>query len=357
MPHRYRSLSAGLALVIGLAGCTPVIEAWRDVSGIAKNDPDPENAPFTRNLAEAEAGPYPNLASVPPPPTRATTAAEREKLTQSLVADRAAAEAAAGTRPPVTARARRTSEAPAIAAAPATAPSAATAAPRLAYAGPAEPSVAVAAAPAPSKTATGKAAAGEPRAGPSQTSRRRPGEAAEASPRNSNLEVPELRSLPEPEAARPAPPPAGVAPAARVPVAVGPPPAALASVMPAAPPPVPDLAPPPPPTTGKQATTRAPGLMTVARLAGAGGGRDQAEIAKVAALYKEQPGRVRVVGYAAAPAAGGDPLASYQAALDRAQTVAKGLAAAGIPASKIQTEATPAAATGGALRVEIQFGP
>ena len=34
-------------------------------------------------------GNYPNLATVPPPPTRAMTATEREKLTQSLVADRA----------------------------------------------------------------------------------------------------------------------------------------------------------------------------------------------------------------------------------------------------------------------------
>src|SRR5205807_87560 len=35
-----------------------------------------------------EASDYPNLATVPPPPVRALTAAEREKLTQSLIADR-----------------------------------------------------------------------------------------------------------------------------------------------------------------------------------------------------------------------------------------------------------------------------
>src|SRR5260370_13151049 len=96
---RRGAAAAGLALVIALGACTPAIETWREVSGVAKNDPDPVNAPFTRNLAAGETAPYPNLASVPPPPTRATTTAERQKLAQSLIADRAATEAAAGPRP------------------------------------------------------------------------------------------------------------------------------------------------------------------------------------------------------------------------------------------------------------------
>src|SRR5438067_4807247 len=87
-------LALSIALVLG--GCAPV-DAWRSLSGVDKNDPDPQTAPFTGNLAAGEAAPYPNLASVPPPPTRATTTAEREKLTQSLIADRNAAEAAGGT--------------------------------------------------------------------------------------------------------------------------------------------------------------------------------------------------------------------------------------------------------------------
>src|ERR1051326_9151162 len=82
------------ALAIALSGCG-AIDTWRSVSGVAKNDPDPQTALFAGNLAASEAAPYPNLASVPPPPTRATTAAERQKLAASLVADRAAAEAAA----------------------------------------------------------------------------------------------------------------------------------------------------------------------------------------------------------------------------------------------------------------------
>ena len=84
-----------------------------------------------------------------------------------------------------------------------------------------------------------------------------------------------------------------------------------------------------------------------------------AEIARVAALYKDQPGGVRVIGYAAGPAIGGaiggEPLALYQEALDRAQAVATALTAAGIPAGKIQTEAAPAAGARAAGRVDIQF--
>src|SRR5207249_10354466 len=89
------SVIAGcLALALALGGCGAV-DAWRSVSGIAKHDPDLESALFTGNLAASEVAPYPNLASVPPPPSRATTTAERQKLTESLVLDRAATAAAA----------------------------------------------------------------------------------------------------------------------------------------------------------------------------------------------------------------------------------------------------------------------
>src|SRR5215467_4291131 len=78
---------AVLAVALGLAACNPV-ETWRDWTGASRNDPDPETTRNTQNLAAGEAADYPNLASVPPPPNRALTAAEREKLTQSLIADR-----------------------------------------------------------------------------------------------------------------------------------------------------------------------------------------------------------------------------------------------------------------------------
>jgi outer membrane protein OmpA-like peptidoglycan-associated protein len=86
-------------------------------------------------------------------------------------------------------------------------------------------------------------------------------------------------------------------------------------------------------------------------------GQDRAEIERVAGLYRANPGTVRVIGYAAAPAAGvgRDPLGSYHAALDRAQAVARALAVAGIPANKIQTEAAPTAGARALGRVEIQL--
>src|SRR5215467_13733425 len=80
-------LAVVLGVAFGLAACNPV-QTWRDWTGASKNDPDPETTPNTQNLAAGDATDYPNLATVPPPPNRALTAAEREKLTQSLIADR-----------------------------------------------------------------------------------------------------------------------------------------------------------------------------------------------------------------------------------------------------------------------------
>src|SRR5437764_8457059 len=78
---------AGLTWALALVGCSP-IESYRSLTGVARNDPDPATAPFTQNLAAGEIMAYPNLATVPPPPTRATSAAERQKLTQTLIAER-----------------------------------------------------------------------------------------------------------------------------------------------------------------------------------------------------------------------------------------------------------------------------
>src|SRR5215471_12832636 len=78
---------AVFAVLVALAACNPV-DTWRDLTGTSRNDPDPDTTPNTKNLAAGEASDYPNLATVPPPPVRALTAAEREALTQGLVADR-----------------------------------------------------------------------------------------------------------------------------------------------------------------------------------------------------------------------------------------------------------------------------
>jgi len=79
-------------------------------------------------------------------------------------------------------------------------------------------------------------------------------------------------------------------------------------------------------------------------------------IERIAVLYKEKADTLRVIGYASAPSAGADPLDSYRAALDRAQAVAKILGGAGMPANRVQPEATPGAGAGNG-RVEIQLVP
>jgi hypothetical protein len=315
----YAGTAVLAASLVGIGGCTPTIEAYRSLAGLSKDDPNPATAPFTGNLAKAEAEPYPNLASVPPPPSDATTAAERQKLTQSLVSDRAAT-TAAGIPPP------------GLALPAATPPPAAAA-----NGGPAVPG------------APGKAAAvtsGEPVT---------PNRAREAPPQNSTLEMPQLHaSLPQPESPRPPPPLPALAAIPPPPPEAALPPAAAATAMPAPAPPPPMLA---PPAAAIAVPHAASATTTVATLelpntGDAASPADRAQIAAVAARYKQSPAPVRVVAYGAAPAAGGDPLASYQSALDRAQAVAKALAVAGIPAAKIQTEASPAAGPG---RVEIQF--
>jgi hypothetical protein len=174
---------------------------------------------------------------------------------------------------------------------------------------------------------------------------------------DSTLEMPQVRSRPEPEAVRPPLPPPSLAQVAP-PVSAAPTaPEVVASAAPAPPPPVPALLPAAPPPAAIEPLRRTPTATTVATLAiaGAAAAPERAEIDRVAALYRERPGTVRVLAYAAAPTGGGDPLAGYHAALGRAQQIAKALADAGVPANKIQTEAAPSPLPAG--KVDIQFAP
>jgi len=218
---------------------------------------------------------------------------------------------------------------------------------------------------APPVAATTATAASPPQAGMASATvpsgRRRSNEPPAPQPLESSLQTPQIPSLPEPEAARPAPPPP-VLPAVSSPAPAAPTdPAALASALPRPAPPVPDMAPTEPPSAPVKAVPkRAPAATTVATLelpdaSALPGTGEQAQIERVAALYKGKPGTLRVIGYTAVPAPGSDPTAGYRAALDRAQAVAKALSASGIPANKIQTEAAPASGARAAGRVEIQY--
>jgi outer membrane protein OmpA-like peptidoglycan-associated protein len=402
-------------VLVGLAACNPV-ETWRDLTGASRNDPDPATTPNSRNLAAGEAADYPNLATVPPPPTRAMTAAERQNLTQSLVADRANARysneqlragfsAASSVPPPPGAPG---SEPAAVGpgslatdtTAPPPAPMAPTASARL------EPATPITASPKPAPPralppvpvvaqATEAAAPEKPAAPPSDAPAgrarlagkrpesagqglRKQGEPPEPGPMESSLEVPQARATPQPEQMQPPPPPPQLPPTPQVaaaPVvggglAVG---GALAPIVPRganppaaveAPPAPPEL-PPPEPTRAAAAGSDKAGPKPAAPVAkpiaeikfGADAtslsDADRRTLETVVPLYRENPGKVRIVGYAAAGSGAVEQLDRYRTALDRAQAVAAALSKAGIPSDKIQVEAAPSGASSGESRAEV----
>jgi outer membrane protein OmpA-like peptidoglycan-associated protein len=405
-----------LAAVLGLAACNPV-ETWRDWTGTSKNDPDPETTPNTQNLAAGEASDYPNLATVPPPPVRALTAAERDKLAQSLIADRtnakySAEKLAAGfgampgappppPPPPVPAPGDDTQTKPDGGAQPAAPAAQPAAAPTTGEA----PATAAAS----GNTAEQTSAAGQ--------GLRKSGEPPEPPPMESSLEVPQVRSTPHPEQVQTASPPpyptpaptaanappqtaantppqtaanapaptAANAPAptaanAPAPTAANTPPQTAANTppptprieTPLAPVPLPAAlgstayqAPPPPLVLAPLAPAKAspkppppPPGAPVAEIKFAADSTtlsqdDRQTLDKVAALYQQNPGRVRIVGYAGAGSGAAEQLNSFRAALDRAQAVAAALKEAGIPSDKIAVEAAPSDASAVESRAEV----
>jgi hypothetical protein len=352
-----------------VAGCSQGITnkgiaAWRSLHGLNADDPNPKTAPFTGNMARAYHQPYPNLASVPPPPLVDSTTAERHTLAQTLIADRNATAALGGLPSPAAVAVPAPGAMTAAAAQP-NPPTTAVAAPKpapatmVAAATPAATTAAAMPQPA-AKTASAGATKVATKAKPAShgATAPRPGQATAQQPLNSSLTMPTIPGpLPQPQT--PQPPPAAPVFAAVPPVPAAPimPPAAASSVVSQPPPPPPAL-----PTIGALAAPapvpakRPPATIVATLDIAATRAADRAQIAHVAALYKERPRAVRVVAFAAAPAPGNDPLRLYDAALDRAQKIAKALAAAGIPAGRIETEANPA--SGRQLdRVDIQFAP
>jgi outer membrane protein OmpA-like peptidoglycan-associated protein len=402
------------ALLLGLTACNPV-DTWRDLTGVSRNDPDPDTTPNTKNLAAGEASDYPNLATVPPPPERALTAAEREKLTQSLIADRTNARhtdeqlragfspvAAAPPPPPGEPGAQPEQVAAAPPPSPTPVPSSPGAAPHAesAHNGaaaekPAKLLPSLSAEPASASTATGVGSAGEksalPLAGAPRTARaggktpaepgqglRKQGEPPEPGPMESNLEVPQARATPAPEQIQPAPPPPQLPPTPKVAVTPTPMPGGLAAGGALAPMPLPEAR----SSAGYEPPPASPELPPpAARAAAAGpekGGakpparvgtpvaeiqfgadsttltdKDRQTLETVLPAYQQNPGKVRIVGYAGAGSGAVEQLNSYRTALDRAQAVASALTRAGIPSDKIQVEAAPQGENAGESRAEV----
>ena len=388
-----------MALLIGLGGCSPV-ETYRHWTGVAENDPNPATTPNTKNLAAGEAASYPNLATVPAPPTQALSTAELDKLTQSLIADRAHAkytseqlqakfdEAAAPPPPPP----------PPAPAAGASAPAGPAAAPPSAAPSSGAPAKGTPPRGTPPAGAPAAGAAGAPppnaataAAGTAAKGARKSGQPPEPGPMESSLQPPQIASLPQPGQFQPPPPPprellmptkpnqsganqgganpTGGASGAHLP---GPPPpapmpAAIGSAKFQPAPPPPNVTPAAPIRTATATPTGAgkpakptPGIAytQVANIAFSGNATtlsdaDRQTLGKIVPRYREKPGPVRVVGYAGIGSSAAQQLDSYRTALDRAQAVAAALAKAGIPADKIQVEAAPGGADSVQGRAEI----
>jgi outer membrane protein OmpA-like peptidoglycan-associated protein len=381
---RATSAAVILTAALGLAACNP-IETWRDWSGASKNDPDPETTPNTQNLAAGEASDYPNLATVPSPPIRALTAAERDKLTQNLIADRTNAKysaeklaagfgempGAAPPPPPPTVPAP-TDEAAAKPEAGATPSATAAQSP---------PAPATGEAPA-AATASGNT---DEKTGVAGQGLRKAGEPPEPPPMESSLEVPQVRSTPHPEQVQTATPPpyptptpvaannpAPTAANAPTPTAANAPPSTPRIETPPAPVPLSAAIgstayqpPPPPPVLGPLEPAKAspkpplrPVGAPVAEIKFAADSINLTEenrqtLEKVAAQYQQNPGKVRIVGYAGAGSGAAEQLNSFRAALDRAQAVAAALTQAGIPSDKIAVEAAPSDASAIESRAEV----
>ena len=186
----------------------------------------------------------------------------------------------------------------------------------------------------------------------------------------SSLAVPQVRSTPNPEQVQAAPPPpypmpaptaANTLPAAPrlpSPPASAPLPAALDTASPQVPPPPPVLA---PPASSGRTVQEAPGPPTrtpVAEIRFAGdttnlSEQDRQTIGRIVPLYQQNPGKIRIIGYAGAGSGAAEQLNSFRAALDRAQAVAAALTQAGIPSDKIAVEAAPSGSNSIENRAEV----
>jgi outer membrane protein OmpA-like peptidoglycan-associated protein len=81
--------------------------------------------------------------------------------------------------------------------------------------------------------------------------------------------------------------------------------------------------------------------------------KDRQTLETVLPVYQQNPGKVRIVGYAGAGNGAVEQLDSYRTALERAQAVAAALTKAGIPSDKIQVEAAPQGENSGESRAEV----
>jgi outer membrane protein OmpA-like peptidoglycan-associated protein len=317
-----------LAASLGLSACSvpdwanPV--GWyRDISGASADDPKAD-ARNTQNLQKGSEDDYPNLASVPPPPTNALSSADREKLRNSLAADRANAKYVEG------------NDQQYVPSPPTVVPSP----PKNAPEPPPPPDTAAAPA-APVQGTTQPAPTPAPKPA-SQT----PVRGGQAPPQESSLTAPAVRGLPQGETPRSAPPPPVGSPARtqtqQASQSAPPQTAAL---------PPPSLPPAPPPAFGGGGAALPSDLGVTLGIVQFDGNSARlspeslAQVREVAALRQQNGGgTVRVTGYSV-PLGEQDTmapqLASFNLALDRARAVATALTQSGVPARALEIGASP----------------
>jgi outer membrane protein OmpA-like peptidoglycan-associated protein len=339
-----------VAVSVGLSACSVPdwanpVEWYRDTTGVAQDDPKPD-ARNTQNLEKGGEQPYPNLASVPPPPNNALSAADREKLRNSLAADRANAKYVEGNDQYVAAPPKVVPSPPLNAPEPAAQPETAAAPAAAVQATPVPAAPPQTAAPAESTQATPVPAPAKspPAASPA------PGRGTEKPPQESSLTPPSVRSLPQGETPRPAPPPPRGVPVSaqpQSPPASQPPPAA-----PQLHPPQTAALPPPslrPPAGGGAGLPLGVGetLGTVTFTGNSAKLSPEilAQVREVAALHQQNGGgTIRVTGYSE-PQGDQDGmaprLASFNLALDRARAVAAALTQNGVPLRSVEIGASP----------------
>ena len=325
-----------LGLPLWLAGCSHVPDAinpvawYRDVSGNSKSDVKDQQGRNQNNLAAGSDKAYPNLATVPDEPDRVLSGIDRDKLQESLIADRNNAKYS-GDQLEAGRAASPGTASPAAAPQPQTQ---ADAAPT-----PAQQSAMIPPVTADRSIQTSPVSAPSPLkpAAPAAQNRQN---GSEQPPAESSLQTPEVRSVPQGETPPPPPqpanisqPPAPVKSAAANPVQLTQPSAAERQIQtpPVERPAQSSLALRTPNGSGR-AMSVSVGDITFATGSAALPAAHTGPLSDIAGLYKQAGGRIRVIGHAE-QGAGGDAVqrqvASLDLALDRANAVAQALAATG----------------------------
>jgi len=328
---------------LGLTGCdvpdwANPVEWYRDVSGASQDDPKAD-ARNTQNLQKGSEDDYPSLSSVPSPPTNALSAADREKLRNSLAADRANAKYVEGNDQYVAAPPKDVPSPPLNA--PETPPTQAA------------PAASVQATPVPPPSPPSSAAS-------------QPARGGQAPPQESSLSPPTVRSVPQGETPRPAPPPPTGAPT-RVQTQQQPPPSAPPQTAALPPPSLPPTLPAQPayPPSAYQGAALPSGIgVTLGSIQFTGNSTRLSpdmldQVREVAALRQQNGGgTIRVTAYSDPEGEQdtmGPQLRSFDVALDRARAVGAALTRNGVPVSAVEIGASPAPPGGAGGVVEISL--